>query len=146
MFETQLLKLVNRLIDMTEKELALVKKRELIAAAAMTEEKDPLVQLYQQCVTKMHNDRDTFEQVKAWSGFAELKDRIFTLDELSKEYEAWIRSIEKSQRTFVEQIQEKVLNVVSPLKSYNKQGGLTNRANHYVKLGGGSIATLDQSL
>ena len=146
MFQQQLLKLVNRLIDMTETELDLIKAMDLKAAARLTDEKDPLVKLYQECVHKVESDPETKAKLKAWPQFQELKDRIIYLNELSQSYETWIKRIEKSQQSFVERMQEKMLNVMQPVKSYNKRGHMNSRQAHYIKQGGGSIATLDQTL
>lgn len=146
MFQKQLLKLVNRLIEMTETELALIKTMDLTAAAALTKEKDPLVLLYQDCVHKLSVDQKARDSFKNWPQFSELKQRVAVLDELSDDYEQWIKQIEKSQSNFIEIIQEKVLNVVHPVKSYNKRGVMNSRQAHYIKQGGGSMATLNRAL
>lgn len=145
MFQQQLLKLVNRLIEMTASELDLLKQMDLQAAAKLTDEKDPLVRLYQECVIKINNDPQTREKLKAWPYFPELKKRVDELDSLVSEYEVWIKRIERSQRNFAEKLQEKMSQFMQPVKSYNKRGYMNSRQSHYKRQGGGLIATLDQS-
>lgn len=146
MFAPQLLKLVNRLIDLTERELVLIKEMKLTDATTLTKEKEPLVTLYQNCIDKIKVDANIRQVLKAWDQFDDLKERVAFLDELNTDHERSIKRVERAQSRFVERMQETALNVMQPVHNYNKQGYMVNRQRHYAKQGGGSLATLDQSL
>lgn len=146
MFAPQLLKLVNRLIEMTEKEMHLLQGMKINEASLVTSEKEPLVNLYQSCVEKIKNDERTRHHLKTWEGFAELKSRVAVLGDLNGDHERSLKRVERAQRRFVQSLQEKALNMVQPVKSYNKRGYVVSGQQHYIKQGGGSLAALDQSL
>ena len=146
MFAPQLLKLVNRLIDMTEKEVMLIKKMRITEANAITTEKEPLVILYQNCVDKIKVDQNIRNTLKVWDQFETMKERVDFLNDLNTEHERCIKRVERAQSSFVERMQEKALNVMQPVQNYNNRGYMVNRQRHYAKQGGGSLATLDQSL
>ncbi len=146
MFAPQLLKLINRLIEMTEKELSLVKEMKVTEANVITTEKEPLVKLYQNCIDKIKVDQKIRDTLKVWDQFDVMKERVSFLDELNTEYERCIKRVERAQSKFVARMQEKALNVMQPVQNYNNRGGMVNRQHYYAKQGGGSLATLDQSL
>lgn len=146
MFAPQLLKLVNRLIEMTEKELALIKKMKITEVSVMTTEKEPLVTLYQDCIDKIRVDPSLKNTLKAWDQFPILQERIIILASINKEHERCIKRVERAQSRFLEHIQAKALNIMQPVHNYDNRGHMVNRQQHYAKQGGGSLATLDQSL
>ncbi len=146
MFAPQLLKLVNRLIEMTDKELALIKKMKISEASVITTEKEPLVTLYQNCIEKIKVDHSVRHTIKAWDQFITLKERVTFLGKLNKEHERCIKRVERAQCQFLELIQEKALNSIQPVRNYDNRGYMVNRQQYYAQQGGGSLATLDQSL
>tara|TARA_R110002095_G_scaffold199244_1_gene178974 strand:- start:4609 stop:5049 length:441 start_codon:yes stop_codon:yes gene_type:complete len=146
MFAQQLLKLVDRLIEMTQEELVLLKKMKIKEAGVITTEKEPLVTLYQNCIDKIKVDKAMASLLKKWEKFELLKERIAFLGDLSVEHELYIKRFEKAQSRFVRMMQETVLDVVQPVQNYNNRGYVVNRQQHYAKQGGGSLAALDQAL
>lgn len=146
MFAQQLLKLVERLIEMTQEELILLKKMKVKEAGVITTEKEPLVSLYQNCIDKVRTDEGMASSLKKWEKFDILKERIIVLGELSAEHELYIKRFEKAQARFVRMMQETVLDAVQPVQNYNNRGSVVNRQHYYAKQGGGSLAALDQAL
>lgn len=146
MFAQQLLKLVERLIEMTQEELVLLKQMKIKEAGVVTTEKEPLVSLYQNCIEKIRVDKGMTALVKKWEKFSLLKERIAFLGDLSEEHELYIKRFEKAQSRFVRLMQEAVLDTVQPVQNYNNRGYVVSRQKHYAKQGGGSLAALDQTL
>lgn len=146
MFAPQLLKLVNRLIEMTEAELVLLKDMNVKDTARISTEKEPLIVLYQNCTDKIKTDEKTRKTLKAWEHFPLLKERVAALGDLSEEHGIYIKRIEQSQSNFVSMMQEKMLSVVQPIKNYNNRGHMVNRQQYYARQGGGATSTLDQAL
>jgi hypothetical protein len=146
MFSQQLLKLVERLIEMTQEELVLLKQMKIKEAGIITTEKEPLVTLYQNCIQKIKVDKAMATLVKQWEKFELLKERIAFLGELSVEHELYIKRFEKAQSRFVRMMQETVLDTVQPVQNYNNRGSMVNRQKYYAKQGGGSLSALDQAL
>ena len=146
MFAQQLLKLIERLIEMTQEELALLKKMKIKEAGVITLEKEPLVTLYQSCIDKLRVDKVMATSLKKWENFASLKERVGFLGDLSTEHELYIKRFEKAQSRFVKIMQETVLETVQPVQNYNNRGCVINRQHLYAKQGGASLAALDQDL
>ncbi len=146
MFAQQLLKLINRLIELTEQEMDLLIEMDLSAASRITQTKEPFVSLYQDCAQKISTDEEIREMLRSWSHFSELSEKIIALDNLNKVHETCLKRVERSQTRFITTIQEKILNVMQPVNNYNKRGYVTSKRMHYMKQGGGSMATLDQAL
>jgi hypothetical protein len=146
MFIKQLLKLLNKLITMTEQECTLNEAMRLKEAALIAAEKASLMQLYQSCVQKIATCPNTQGELKESGLLTDIRTKVKELGHLLESNQRIARRVFKAQERFVERLQKEVLAESPVVKSYTPQGLVKGYALPYSQHPAHAAKTLNQVL
>ncbi len=133
MFIPQLLKLIDKLFNMTEQEMRLIQMMQIKKATHIAKEREHLVQLYHGCLFKIENDQNIQQQLKHSDEAHRIKQEILRLSDLLSRYDRILKRVERSKATFLQNTQKSFMHKDHKVKRYDKEGYISDDFKPFIK-------------